>query len=66
MDTRHLNQVELGRRWNVSERTLEGWRWRGIGPKFLRLGGRIRYRLQDIEEFESLQERAPQRAGTER
>ncbi len=27
MSTRHLNQVELARRWRMSERTLERWRW---------------------------------------
>ena len=24
---RHLNQVELARRWSLSHRTLERWRW---------------------------------------
>ena len=25
--TRHLNQIELSRRWTISPRTLERWRW---------------------------------------
>ena len=29
--TRHLNQIELSRRWGFSPRTLEGWRWFGKG-----------------------------------
>jgi len=49
---RHLNQLELARRWNLSERTLEGWRARRQGPPFLKLGGRISYRQADIERFE--------------
>jgi predicted site-specific integrase-resolvase len=57
MEIKLLNQIEVSRRWKVSERTLEAWRWRGKGPKFLRIGGRIRYRLEDIEQFERLQER---------
>ena len=29
----HLNQIELSRRWRISPRTLERWRWLGEGPK---------------------------------
>lgn len=54
---RHLNQVELARRWSVSPRTLEAWRCRGQGPCFLKIVGRIVYRLQDIEAFEAAQRR---------
>lgn len=49
---KHLNQIELADRWNISERTLERWRWRGEGPAYLKLGGRVIYRLQDIEAYE--------------
>ena len=59
MATRHLNQVQLSDRLNVSPRTVERWRWAGGGPKFLKLGNRVVYRLEDIEEFESEQLRAP-------
>ena len=38
---RHLNQVELGRRWSMSHRTLERWRWEGQGPRYLKVGGRV-------------------------
>jgi hypothetical protein len=38
---------------DVSEATLERWRTEGIGPKYLKLGGRVLYRLVDIEEYES-------------
>jgi excisionase family DNA binding protein len=33
----------------LSERTLERWRVAGVGPKFVRLGRSIRYRLTEIE-----------------
>lgn len=29
----HLNQIELSRRWRISPRTLERWRWLGEGPQ---------------------------------
>jgi hypothetical protein len=49
---RHLNQIELSRRWKVSPRTLERWRWLGQGPRFMKLGGRVAYRLEDVEAYE--------------
>jgi hypothetical protein len=52
---RHLNQVQLADRWRMSERTLERWRWLGQGPRFMKLGGRVAYRVRDIEEFEAEQ-----------
>ena len=50
-----FNQRDLARRWSMSERTLERWRWLGQGPQFLKLGGRVAYRLEDIEAFEAEQ-----------
>ncbi|HWA84095.1 MAG TPA: helix-turn-helix domain-containing protein [Fimbriimonadaceae bacterium] len=50
---RHLNQDQLARRWCLSPRTLERWRSQKSGPSYLRLGGRIVYRLEDIEAFEA-------------
>ena len=58
MSTRHLNQRELAERLNISPRTLERWRWLGEGPPFLKIGGRVVYRLLDIERYEAEQLRA--------
>jgi hypothetical protein len=55
MSVRHLHQADLARRWTVSPRTLERWRWLGQGPRFLKIGGRVAYRLEDIEAFEAAQ-----------
>lgn len=52
MTLAHLNQVELSRRWKISPRTLERWRWQKVGPRYLKVGGRVVYRLEDIEAFE--------------
>jgi len=59
----HLNQTELARRWRMSERTLERWRWLGQPPRFLKIGGRVVYRIEDIEAFEAKQirQRTPRR-----
>jgi hypothetical protein len=53
MTVRHLNQVELSRRWSISPRTLERWRWLRQGPNYLKVGGRVIYRLDDIEGYET-------------
>ena len=53
MTIRHLNQIELAARLNISPRTLERWRWTGEGPDYLKLGGRVIYRLEDIAAFEA-------------
>src|SRR5690606_27873404 len=47
-----INQIQLAARWGISHRTLERWRWTGEGPKFVKLGGRVVYRLSNIEEYE--------------
>lgn len=52
MLVRHFSQHELARRWVISPRTLERWRWTGEGPRYLKLNGRIAYRLSDVEAFE--------------
>jgi hypothetical protein len=53
MSVRHLHQADLARRWNVSPRTLERWRWLRKGPPYLKIGGRVAYRLCDVEAFEA-------------
>jgi len=51
--TRHLDQLELARRWCISPRTLERWRWTGDGPRYIKLKGRVAYREADVEAFEA-------------
>ncbi|MEI8396368.1 MAG: helix-turn-helix domain-containing protein [Rhodospirillaceae bacterium] len=58
MITQHLKQAQLAERWNISPRTLERWRWLGQGPRFLKIGGRVVYRLEDIVAFETERSRA--------
>ena len=56
-ELRHLNQVQLSRRWSISPRTLERWRWLQQGPQYLKIGGRVIYRLTDVEAFEKARSR---------
>ncbi len=37
---------------NVSKRTLESWRARRIGPRYIALSARaVRYRIEDLRSF---------------
>jgi hypothetical protein len=49
----NLDQKQLACRWLMSPRTLEQWRWQGKGPKYLKIGAKVVYRLEDVETFES-------------
>jgi len=50
-DLRLLDQAQAAELLQVSPRTLEGWRCRGGGPRFIRVGRRVRYRLQDLRAW---------------
>jgi DNA-binding transcriptional MerR regulator len=52
MPQTHLTQADPAARLNISPRTLERWRSIGEGPAFLKIGGRVVYRLEDVEAFE--------------
>jgi excisionase family DNA binding protein len=46
-----LSQRDAARLLGLSVRTLERMRVSGTGPRFLKLGNAVRYRLQDIEAW---------------
>lgn len=52
MDINHINQQQLAQRWGISPHTLEKWRCEGIGPVFLKIHGKVLYRMEDIESYE--------------
>ena len=55
MSTQHLDQENLSRRWRVSPRTLERWRWMKSGPAYIKIGGRVVYRMEDVVAYELAQ-----------
>jgi hypothetical protein len=52
---------QRGRRQLVStkERTLRYWRCAEIGPTYVKLGGRIKYDLADVERYVRANKRMP-------
>lgn len=49
---KHLSQRELSERWTIAETTLERWRSMGIGPVYVKLPGRVVYRVTDVDAYE--------------
>ena len=54
-----LRASELADRWGTSIGRLANMRSAGIGPKFVRIGSSIRYRVSDIEAYEDANTVAP-------
>lgn len=46
-----LTEAQAGKLLQMSPRTLQGWRFRGGGPKYVQMGRQVRYRLSDLDEF---------------
>lgn len=47
-----LTTAALARRWRMSSRSLERWRRQQRGLPFIRLPGKILYRLNDVVTYE--------------
>jgi predicted DNA-binding transcriptional regulator AlpA len=52
MTQRFLTLKEAAERLRLKPRTLYNRRWRGEGPKSVREGNRVLYRVSDIEAYE--------------
>jgi hypothetical protein len=47
-----LSTNDLAKRWNLRSGTLSRWRQYGTGPAFLKFGKTVRYRIEDVIEYE--------------
>ena len=54
----YLNTVEAGRYLGLSHRTLRRYRVTGEGPLYYRLGGRVRYRRDDLDAWAAKRQEA--------
>ncbi len=46
-----LTTHEAAEHLNISPRTLEKWRLRGVGPVYLRFGRAVRYNIADLDLY---------------
>lgn len=53
--------AELAQRLAKSTAVLANWRYLGIGPRFIKLGKSVRYRVADVEAW--LDEQTRQQTG---
>lgn len=49
---RLLRSSELADRWQLTECTVRKWRSKNVGPEYVKVGGSIRYRLDDVLRYE--------------
>ena len=48
-----LTSKELADRWRLSDQTLANWRYTGKGPQFIRVGSRVLYPIDKVQEYET-------------
>jgi hypothetical protein len=46
-----FSDVDLSRHLGVSVACLRKWRIRGMGPRWIKLGALVRYRLVDVDTY---------------
>lgn len=52
-----LTEAQVAERLAISPRTLQMWRFKGGGPRFVKVGVAVRYRPEDIADWLSRQTR---------
>ena len=66
MTEKLMTDTELAERWQTSRGTLANARSRGDGCPYLKLGGLVRYALNDVLAYEERCRRAVQQRHSER
>ena len=56
--SRPMKEGEAAQELNLEVSTLRRWRWSGRGPRYLKLGGAVRYEPAEIEAFKEASRRA--------
>mgnify|MGYP001608919754 CR=1 FL=1 len=57
MKTKLHTTEETAKILGIQKNTLEGWRTRGVGPKFRKIGSLVRYTEGDVEDYLAAQTR---------
>lgn len=55
--TRHLTPGDLAARLGVPLTTIYDWNSKDVGPRYMRIGRHVRYRLVDVLEWEQGREK---------
>ena len=46
-----LDEKQTAALLRVTTKAVQGWRYRGGGPRFVKVGRCVRYRLEDLQAF---------------
>ena len=55
LEKRLITEAELAILWNVSPSAIQHWRSSGVGPRYKKIGGKVRYLVSDILAYEERQ-----------
>jgi hypothetical protein len=61
--SKRLSETAAAKRLGVSRGTLANWRWRNVGPAYLKIGRRVEYLDDDIDAWEVAQRHDPAEAS---
>jgi|TARA_B110000305_G_scaffold190890_1_gene213385 hypothetical protein len=50
--TNTIEADELAKRWGVTKKTIDNRRYRRLGPSYFKIGGKIKYDLEDVRRME--------------
>lgn len=53
MADKHLSPEDLAERLGVPVMTVYAWNSRGGGPRFMKFGKHVRYKVADVEAWEN-------------
>ncbi|MEL0208962.1 MAG: DNA-binding protein [Gammaproteobacteria bacterium] len=51
--TNTIEVEELAKRWGVTKKTIDNRRYLGQGHSYFKIGGKIKYDLEDVRRMES-------------
>ena len=51
--TNTIEVEDLAKRWGVTKKTIDNRRYRRQGPSYFKIGGKIKYDLEDVRRMES-------------
>ena len=49
----YLTPKSLAKRWSMRIETLQRWRVANEGPRYVKIGGRVKYKIADILKYEN-------------
>jgi excisionase family DNA binding protein len=59
----YLSDEQLAAELGISDRTPAGWRLRGEGPAYTKIGALVRYRRSDLDRWLAAQRHEPRPVG---